>query len=72
LVICILDSDDTEQADLRGGRSPWFATSSHPPRRDLRENLTCDAMIVGAGITGPLVAERLTRQGLDVIIVDRE
>ena len=71
LVISILESDDTEQADLRGGRSPWFATSSHPPRRDLRENLTCDALIVGAGITGSLVAERLTRQGLDVIIVDR-
>ena len=31
-VISILDSEDTEQADLRGGRSPWFATSSHPPR----------------------------------------
>ena len=37
-----------------------------------RENLTCDALIVGAGITGSLVAERLTRQGLDVVIVDRE
>jgi glycine/D-amino acid oxidase-like deaminating enzyme len=71
-IISILDSDDTEQADLRGGRSPWFATSSHPPRRELSENLTCDALIIGAGITGSLVAERLTRQGLDVIIVDRE
>ena len=29
-------------------------------------------LIVGAGITGSLVAERLTRQGLDVIVVDRE
>ena len=29
-------------------------------------------LVVGAGITGSLVAERLTRQGLDVIIVDRE
>lgn len=28
--------------------------------------------MVGAGITGALVAERLTRQGLDVVIVDRE
>jgi len=28
--------------------------------------------VVGAGITGSLVAERLTRQGLDVVIVDRE
>ena len=71
-IITILDSDDTEQADLRGGRSPWFATSSHPLRRELTENLSCDALIVGAGITGSLVAERLTRQGLDVIIVDRE
>jgi len=70
--ITILDSDETEQADLRGGRSPWFATSSHPPRRELGENLTCDALIVGAGITGSLVAERLTRQGLDVVIIDRE
>ena len=71
-VISIPDSDDTEQADLRGGRSPWFATSGHPSRLDVGESLTCDALIVGAGITGSLVAERLTRQGLDVIVVDRE
>ena len=71
-VISVLDSDDTEQADLRGGRSPWFASGRHPVRLDLNENLKCDALIVGGGITGSLVAERLTRQGLDVVIVDRE
>jgi glycine/D-amino acid oxidase-like deaminating enzyme len=71
-VISILEADDTEQADLRGGRSPWFATSAHPPRRAIGENLKCDALVVGAGITGALVAERLTRQGLDVIVIDRE
>ena len=71
-MIGVLDSDNTEQADLRGGCSPWFAKSKHPPRPALAENLKCDALIVGAGITGSLVAERLTRQGLDVIIVDRE
>ena len=38
----------------------------------MRDNLACDALIVGAGITGSLVAERLTRQGLNVVIVDRE
>jgi glycine/D-amino acid oxidase-like deaminating enzyme len=38
----------------------------------VRENLACDALIVGAGITGSLVAERLTRQGLNVVVVDRE
>jgi glycine/D-amino acid oxidase-like deaminating enzyme len=34
--------------------------------------LKCDALIVGGGITGSLIAERLTRQGLDVIVIDRE
>ena len=34
--------------------------------------MKCDALIVGGGITGSLIAERLTRQGLDVVIVDRE
>jgi len=71
-VISILDPDDTEQDDLRGGRSPWFAVAKNPPRRDVRENLKCAALVVGAGITGSLVAERLTRQGLDVVIIDRE
>ncbi|WP_245284784.1 FAD-binding oxidoreductase [Bradyrhizobium sp. th.b2] len=57
---------------MRGGISPWFVAATPPPRPALSENLACDALIVGAGITGSLVAERLTRQGLDVVIVDRE
>ena len=68
----MLDSTDTEQADLRGGRSPWFAAGHRPAHPDLVENIKCDALIVGGGITGSLVAERLTRQGLDVVIIDRE
>src|SRR6185437_8418914 len=67
-----LDQDETEQADLRGGRSPWFARGSSDPFPGVAENLKCDALIVGGGITGALVAERLTRQGLDVVVVDRE
>ncbi|MET3843966.1 glycine/D-amino acid oxidase-like deaminating enzyme [Bradyrhizobium sp. OAE829] len=70
--ISVLDTDDSEQADLHGGQSPWFAAAGHPARREVTESLKCDALIVGAGITGSLVAERLTRQGLDVVIVDRE
>ena len=69
-VISVLDSDDTQQADLRGGRSPWFGQQAVRP--DVGENIKCDALIVGGGITGSLVAERLTRQGLDVVIIDRE
>jgi glycine/D-amino acid oxidase-like deaminating enzyme len=68
----VLDTDDTEQADLHGGTPPWLAAGKHPVRLDLSENLKCDALVVGGGITGSLIAERLTRQGLDVIIVDRE
>ena len=70
--ISVIDSDGTKQADLRGGRSPWFATAQHAARLDLSENVKCDALIVGGGITGSLIAERLTRQGLDVVIIDRE
>lgn len=70
--ISVIDSDGTKQADLRGGRSPWFATAQHAVRLDLSENVKCDALIVGGGITGSLMAERLTRQGLDVVIIDRE
>jgi glycine/D-amino acid oxidase-like deaminating enzyme len=44
----------------------------HPVRLEVGENIKCDALIVGGGITGSLVAERLTRQGLDVVIIDRE
>ena len=57
---------------MRGGRSPWFAGLQHAPRPSLTEDITCDALIVGGGITGALMAEQLTRQGLDVVIVDRE
>jgi glycine/D-amino acid oxidase-like deaminating enzyme len=70
--IGIIEPDQTEQADLRGGCSPWFAASPRPPRHEVDENFKCDVLIVGAGITGSLVAERLTRQGLDVVIIDRE
>jgi glycine/D-amino acid oxidase-like deaminating enzyme len=32
----------------------------------------CDVLVIGAGITGAVVAERLVRHGRDVCIVDRE
>ena len=57
---------------MRGGRSPWFERAGHRSRTGITENLKCDALIVGGGITGSLIAERLTRQGLDVIIIDRK
>jgi glycine/D-amino acid oxidase-like deaminating enzyme len=72
IVISVLDPDETEQADLRGGRSPWFTTGRPAISLEVAEDMKCDALVIGGGITGSLVAERLTRQGLDVIILDRE
>ena len=57
--------------NLRGGCAPWFAPADHP-RHELLEDIKCDAVVVGGGITGSLVAERLTRQGLTVVLIDRE
>jgi glycine/D-amino acid oxidase-like deaminating enzyme len=70
--ISTFDPDDTEQADLRGGRSPWLGRAQRPASPAIHESQKCDALIVGAGITGSLIAERLTRQGLDVVVIDRE
>jgi len=47
-------------------------TTQHTVRLEVGEDIKCDALIVGGGITGSLIAERLTRQGLDVVIIDRE
>lgn len=38
----------------------------------MTESFRCDVLIVGAGITGALVAERLSRLGRQVVVIDRE
>lgn len=42
--------------------------SVYPP---LRKDLRCDVAVLGAGISGALVAERLAREGLDVVVLDK-
>lgn len=56
--------------DLRSGAGPWHA--HRPPSRYLEKDARCDIVIVGAGITGAFLAEHLTAQGLDVVVIDRE
>jgi glycine/D-amino acid oxidase-like deaminating enzyme len=63
--------EDTKQADLRSPRTPWVLLPLRPVRPP-STSFRCEALIVGAGITGALMAERLTRQGLDVVLIDRE
>ena len=64
--------DITDQADLRGGTAPWRGGPARPPRPTLGEDRRCGVLIVGAGITGALMAEHLTALGHDVCIIDRE
>jgi glycine/D-amino acid oxidase-like deaminating enzyme len=76
----MLDDDDTSQDDLRGGTPPWgrlWGEEAPSPARqaDPRANSRdrrCDVLIVGAGITGSMMAEHLVARGLDVVVVDRE
>jgi glycine/D-amino acid oxidase-like deaminating enzyme len=62
---------DTDHHDLHAGLAPW-STIGRPKRIELPRDHRCDVLIVGAGITGAMVAEHLTAQGHGVTVVDRE
>jgi len=38
---------------------------------ELDRDIACDVVIVGAGVTGALIADALSRDGFDVVIVDK-
>lgn len=60
------------ETDLRSGESLWEAQNPAPTGAMLaRQEWRADVAIVGAGITGSLLAERLTREGRTVIVIDR-
>ena len=62
----------TQRRDLRTGRSLWMARPAPiVPERTLRRDVKADVLIVGAGISGAMVADQLTEAGLDVVLVDR-
>lgn len=58
--------------DLRSGRSPWLARRMPPlTHADLGREEHADVLVVGAGISGALIAEMLSADGHKVIVVDR-
>ena len=62
----------TRQLDLRTGRTVWSAYRA--PRVDtrrLRRDATTDALVVGMGVSGAMVAEALTAAGRQVMLIDR-
>ena len=62
----------TPRLDLVSGAPYWPLASGllgvYPP---LTANLECEVAVVGAGITGALVADSLAEAGMDCIVVDR-
>ena len=67
----MLDPQDTDQDDLRGGNAPW-RKGVRPRSRVLAHDRRCEVLVVGAGITGAMVAEHLTALGHEVCLIDRE
>jgi glycine/D-amino acid oxidase-like deaminating enzyme len=69
-----MDRLDDGALRLRTGRSVWQKDEpddrSAAAGRD-RQSLTTDIVIVGAGITGAFLAERFTRMGRRVVLIDR-
>lgn len=61
----------TEARDLRTGRVPWRDTEWSPPRSGKLPASHVDVAILGSGIMGSILAERLSRSGRRVAICDR-
>ncbi|HEX3149752.1 MAG TPA: FAD-dependent oxidoreductase [Gemmataceae bacterium] len=58
--------------DLRSGAAYWRLKSGLlASYSSLHANKACDVVVVGAGITGALVADALVQEGLGVVVLDR-
>jgi glycine/D-amino acid oxidase-like deaminating enzyme len=59
--------------DLHTGLPLWQAINP-PPRRyaPAQGSLRCEVAVIGAGITGALVAHFFVKEGIDVVLIDRE
>ncbi|WP_040589473.1 NAD(P)/FAD-dependent oxidoreductase [Sphingopyxis sp. MC1] len=62
----------THHRDLRTGQSIWSARRRPAiAARPLTRDIACDVLVVGAGVSGALIAEALSDAGLKTVIVDR-
>jgi glycine/D-amino acid oxidase-like deaminating enzyme len=61
----------TEHRDLRGGCPCWTADSDTVPPSDSLPKGKVDVAIVGAGVVGAMLADRLTADGRSVVLLDR-
>lgn len=62
----------TPTRDLRTGRSIWqLRRRPHIAHTALRKAISTEVLVVGAGISGALLADALTDAGHEVVVVDR-
>ena len=58
--------------DLKSSHPYWpiknGLVATYPP---LENDEECDVLVLGGGITGAIFADRLTKEGFDVVVVDR-
>jgi glycine/D-amino acid oxidase-like deaminating enzyme len=58
--------------NLHSGAPFWLVRNGVTDARPaLHEHTACDVVIIGAGVTGALLADSLTSAGLDAIVIDR-
>ena len=65
-------SSATEVRDLRSGTPVWrsYPAKAVAPTK-LRAGVAADVLIIGAGVSGALVAEAATARGLSTVLIDR-
>jgi len=62
----------TRPMRLSTGRSIWQSRRLQPiQHKKLTRNLVADVLVIGAGISGAMVADALSAAGMSVLIVDR-
>ena len=58
--------------DLRTGRTVWQAYRAPAvPTRPLLRDIKTDVVVIGMGVSGAMIAEALTAEGHDVVLIDR-
>jgi glycine/D-amino acid oxidase-like deaminating enzyme len=58
--------------ELTSGETPWQAAEDPPSiASQLNDDLRTDVVVIGAGLTGALVADALSERGIDAVVVER-
>ena len=51
-------------------KSIWNDSAKISPRKSLTSNISADVCVIGGGIAGLLIANRLKESGLNVVVVE--